>query len=36
MRDLMAGLKELPLHGMANAWADLMAQGESTLASSKW
>lgn len=36
MRDLMAELKELRLHGMANAWADLTAQGESALASSKW
>jgi hypothetical protein len=36
MRDLMAGLKELPLHGMANAWADLTAQGETALACSKW
>jgi hypothetical protein len=27
MRDLMAELKELRLHGMANAWADLTAQG---------
>lgn len=32
MRDLMAELKELRLHGMANAWADLTAQGESALA----
>ncbi|RJG08924.1 AAA family ATPase [Pseudomonas cavernicola] len=36
MRDLMAELKELRLHGMANAWADLIAQGESSTASSKW
>lgn len=36
MRDLMAELKELHLHGMANAWADLIAQGESATASSKW
>jgi DNA replication protein DnaC len=35
MRDLMAELKELRLHGMANAWAELIAQGESSTASSK-
>jgi DNA replication protein DnaC len=36
MRDLMTELKELRLHGMANAWADLIAQGESSTTSSKW
>ena len=36
MRDLYSELKELRLHGMANAWTDLMAQGASTTAASKW
>ncbi|AOE83170.1 IS21-like element helper ATPase IstB [Pseudomonas sp. TCU-HL1] len=36
MRDLTDELKGLRLHGMANAWAELAAQGESTTASSKW
>jgi DNA replication protein DnaC len=36
MRDVTAELKELRLHGMANAWTDLMAQGESSTATSKW
>ena len=36
MRDLMAELKELRLHGMATALAELTAQGESNTASSKW
>ena len=36
MCDLMAELKELRLHGMATAWAELTAQGESNTASSKW
>src|SRR3546814_13201228 len=36
MRDLMAEPKELRLHGMATAWAELTAQGESNTASSKW
>ena len=36
MRDLMAELKELRLHGMATAWAELIAQGASATASSKW
>ncbi len=36
MRDLMAELKELRLHGMANAWAELVAQGESATSSSRW
>jgi DNA replication protein DnaC len=35
-RDLTDELKGLRLHGMANAWAELAAQGESTTASSKW
>lgn len=29
MRDLMAKLKELRLHGMTTAWAESIAQGES-------
>jgi DNA replication protein DnaC len=36
MRDVTAELKDLRLHGMANAWTDLMAQGESSVATSKW
>jgi DNA replication protein DnaC len=36
MRDVTTELKELRLHGMAVAWTDLMAQGESSTASSKW
>ncbi|CDM40886.1 transposase [Ectopseudomonas oleovorans CECT 5344] len=36
MRDLMAELKELRLHGMATAWGELTAQGESNTAWSKW
>lgn len=36
MRDLTGELKDLRLHGMATAWADLAGQGESTTASSKW
>jgi hypothetical protein len=36
MRDLMAELKELRLHGMAQAWEELAAQGEVSTASSKW
>ena len=35
-RDVATELKELRLHGMMGAWTDLMAQGESALASSKW
>ena len=35
-RDVGTELKELRLHGMVGAWTDLMAQGESALASSKW
>ena len=36
MRDLISELKELRLHGMASAWADLIAQGESSTTPSKW
>lgn len=36
MRDLTEELKGLRLHGMANAWAELVSQGESTTTSSKW
>lgn len=36
MRDLIVELKGLRLHGMAGAWADLQAQGESGLAASTW
>jgi DNA replication protein DnaC len=36
MRDLMAELKELRLHGTAKAWEELAAQGEAATASSKW
>jgi DNA replication protein DnaC len=36
MRDVTAELKELRLHGMAGAWADLAEQGESAVASSTW
>ena len=36
MRDITAELKALRLHGMASAWTDLMAQGTSSTASSKW
>jgi DNA replication protein DnaC len=36
MRDVTVELKELRLHGMATAWAELMAQGTSATASSKW
>ncbi len=34
--DINADLKALRLHGMVAAWSDLMAQGESSTASSKW
>jgi len=34
--EITINLKELRLHGMVNAWLDLTAQGESTIASSKW
>ena len=36
MRDVITELKELRLHGMASAWTDLMDQGETSAASSKW
>lgn len=36
MRDLIKELKELRLHGMADAWTDLVAQGEHAVSSSKW
>ena len=36
MRDVTAELKDLRLHGMANAWTDLMAQGESSTVTSTW
>jgi DNA replication protein DnaC len=36
MRDVTSELKELRLHGMASAWTDLMAQGTSSTAASKW
>ena len=35
-RDIALELKELRLHGMVCAWTDLLAQGESSTASSKW
>ena len=35
-RDVATELKELRLHGMVAAWTDLMAQGESQVASCKW
>src|SRR6266571_2631292 len=36
MSDVTAELKELRLHGMASAWTDLMAQGTTSTASSRW
>ena len=36
MRDVTSELKALRLHGMASAWTDLMAQGTTSTASSKW
>lgn len=37
MRDLLAELKQLRLHGMASAWSDLDGQGRSdTLDASRW
>jgi DNA replication protein DnaC len=36
MSDVTADLKVLRLHGMASAWTDLMDQGETAMASSKW
>jgi DNA replication protein DnaC len=34
--DVATDLKELRLHGMVSAWTELLAQGESSTASSKW
>lgn len=34
--DVIAELKDLRLHGMASAWADLTAQGTAAMDSSKW
>jgi len=36
MSDVTADLKALRLHGMASAWTDLMDQGETATAPSKW
>ena len=36
MRDLAGELKELRLHGMASAWADVLAQGADSVQSSRW
>jgi DNA replication protein DnaC len=36
MRDVTAELKDLRLHGMADAWADLLTQGPASTESSKW
>lgn len=36
MRDVAAELKDLRLHGMVGAWSDLLEQGETAVASSKW
>jgi DNA replication protein DnaC len=36
MNEVIADLKALRLHGMASAWTDLMAQGTTSTASSKW
>ena len=36
MLDITAELKALRLHGMASAWADLMAQGTTSTESSRW
>jgi DNA replication protein DnaC len=36
MRDITAELKDLRLHGMVDAWSELMTQGESRVASCKW
>jgi hypothetical protein len=35
-RDVATELKELRLLGMVGAWTDLLAQGESQIAASKW
>jgi DNA replication protein DnaC len=36
MRDIVAELKDLRLHGMVDAWADLKGQGDSAVATSQW
>jgi DNA replication protein DnaC len=36
MRDVTAELKELRLRGMASGWEEIVAQGESAVASSRW
>lgn len=36
MRDIGAELKELRLHGMVSAWADLHGLDENALAASRW
>jgi DNA replication protein DnaC len=36
MRDVANELKNLRLHGMGSAWTDLLAQGQDSVASSKW
>ena len=36
MRDVIAELKALRLHGMAAAWADLLSQGAGSTESSRW
>jgi DNA replication protein DnaC len=36
MLDIVAELKALRLHGMADAWADLLSQGTSATESSRW
>lgn len=35
-RDVTTELKELRLHGMVSAWTDLLAQGPTSIDSSKW
>ena len=36
MRDLLAELKDLRLHGMAQAWAELVEQGGVGVEGSRW
>ena len=36
MRDVIAELKTLRLHGMAGTWADLMEQNNTELERSRW
>jgi DNA replication protein DnaC len=36
MRDLLAELKQLRLHGMAVAWSELVEQGGGSIGSSRW